>query len=1134
MIQSAKHKRLSETPSSSSQQERVKRCRKMTGSPRTIQFALLILLQLAALKLSYQASNVPFKTSFVSSSDYPVRRNGALLSMPLASVESRHQSEVSGSNFESMADEQGYLLTRSLGSYGLFRDEPNSMANLHQTDGHTQEQNHEQTSEIHVEDLIAASSAETRAGAESESPNKTITTTAATTTSTTTTPTTTTALPPATSTSPVNGSSVSTTTTQSSGSSEQSTPSNATTSTPSPVTSTATSSTTSTATVATTTAQASNSSLTPQTIGNQSASNEPPKQVDEASNLKDTQSQEDQKQSSSNRTELGPTPRSLIIEDKKTKPSLVTVVPMDEAERLTTKSLELFASNRSSGARSSICQFGEQNCGKYIVATIPVVDEKANTTRVVSEYVFLPEDSTLNFDQSVYSTTKRPIESELSLKAEHRTIDSDGDIPSPGNDDLELDYVSNPDVDSRTSAEQPRGPANRIQTTTTTKATPTAPTRAIKVPEVQRLSQTSTTAAPQSIPIASTSSAQPQQQVRMSQSTSFSVRVTSSPSSSLRKSIDQQATSGTSMSTSLPVSPKLNSMSQSTALSTTTSTTTNSPPTTRRSVLTRQNQKLLRVPEPTLAPSVSGGTNTSATSRRSTEPPRRDSPTRRAKSYAETHQHRPFFSEPTSDLRRRPGSQFSPLANGADEEEANILTRFAIPSPLSRLSASGTPSKVEDLGRRRSARVRPTQKATLEQLRSTTRVTGSRTIAELREESGRQATREASPTQTNPILQQVSSSAPGTTSTSTTTTTTSSPTTEQSVLANVTQQPAVQFTTTASARMIKSSTMTVLEPSEPKQKSSELMLTVSELDVPRQLVSRKQQQAATSEKVSTFEVAAPDSLTVKQSSRVPNLDQREQQTPNQKEREVLTLISSSASSQAKVGQFAKIEPIHSPLAGTSSRTPAKAQAKPQLSSVQSGDSSEAKLRRLIDELEASAGLEEQLARDSASNSDPVASQQASARKPTTYVASRQQQVARLERKRAPVDDGKWQPTAGEDSGAPNPSDEGASAQSSMPGLPGVDYPIHWQVPKTNFDCRNYEQSGFYADVESDCQAYHSCHKGRGGRHTFLCPNGTLFSQELLTCDWWYNVECSASKLYLAPDATNVQSTHGGLSELSVV
>lgn len=96
----------------------------------------------------------------------------------------------------------------------------------------------------------------------------------------------------------------------------------------------------------------------------------------------------------------------------------------------------------------------------------------------------------------------------------------------------------------------------------------------------------------------------------------------------------------------------------------------------------------------------------------------------------------------------------------------------------------------------------------------------------------------------------------------------------------------------------------------------------------------------------------------------------------------------------------------------------------------------------------------------------------------------------------------------------------ATNSANLPGRPGVDYPIHWQVPKTSFDCRNYDQTGFYADVESDCQAYHSCHRGRGGSHTFLCPNGTLFSQELLTCDWWYNVECSASKMYMPNENHN--------------
>ncbi|KAH7644594.1 hypothetical protein HUG17_0132 [Dermatophagoides farinae] len=32
----------------------------------------------------------------------------------------------------------------------------------------------------------------------------------------------------------------------------------------------------------------------------------------------------------------------------------------------------------------------------------------------------------------------------------------------------------------------------------------------------------------------------------------------------------------------------------------------------------------------------------------------------------------------------------------------------------------------------------------------------------------------------------------------------------------------------------------------------------------------------------------------------------------------------------------------------------------------------------------------------------------------------------------------------------------------------------------------------------------------GGKHSFLCPNGTIFSQEYLICDWWYNVKCDES------------------------
>lgn len=28
--------------------------------------------------------------------------------------------------------------------------------------------------------------------------------------------------------------------------------------------------------------------------------------------------------------------------------------------------------------------------------------------------------------------------------------------------------------------------------------------------------------------------------------------------------------------------------------------------------------------------------------------------------------------------------------------------------------------------------------------------------------------------------------------------------------------------------------------------------------------------------------------------------------------------------------------------------------------------------------------------------------------------------------------------------------------------------------------------------------------------SFLCPNGTLFHQKVMTCDWWYHVHCPSS------------------------
>ncbi|XP_055313241.1 uncharacterized protein LOC129574799 isoform X2 [Sitodiplosis mosellana] len=82
------------------------------------------------------------------------------------------------------------------------------------------------------------------------------------------------------------------------------------------------------------------------------------------------------------------------------------------------------------------------------------------------------------------------------------------------------------------------------------------------------------------------------------------------------------------------------------------------------------------------------------------------------------------------------------------------------------------------------------------------------------------------------------------------------------------------------------------------------------------------------------------------------------------------------------------------------------------------------------------------------------------------------------------------------------------------GTPGIDFPAYSVIPKTNFNCSEQRYKGFFGDPEAGCQAWHYCDLN-GGQASFLCPNGTIFSQVLLTCDWWFNVKCSATaQLYV--------------------
>ncbi|CAL1279214.1 unnamed protein product [Larinioides sclopetarius] len=79
----------------------------------------------------------------------------------------------------------------------------------------------------------------------------------------------------------------------------------------------------------------------------------------------------------------------------------------------------------------------------------------------------------------------------------------------------------------------------------------------------------------------------------------------------------------------------------------------------------------------------------------------------------------------------------------------------------------------------------------------------------------------------------------------------------------------------------------------------------------------------------------------------------------------------------------------------------------------------------------------------------------------------------------------------------------------IPGEATVDYPTFHTIPRTTFSCDEQDYNGYYADMETSCQVVHLCQDG-GVQSSFLCPNGTIFNQEKLSCQWWYKVNCANS------------------------
>ncbi|GFQ66445.1 uncharacterized protein TNCT_418731, partial [Trichonephila clavata] len=96
-------------------------------------------------------------------------------------------------------------------------------------------------------------------------------------------------------------------------------------------------------------------------------------------------------------------------------------------------------------------------------------------------------------------------------------------------------------------------------------------------------------------------------------------------------------------------------------------------------------------------------------------------------------------------------------------------------------------------------------------------------------------------------------------------------------------------------------------------------------------------------------------------------------------------------------------------------------------------------------------------------------------------------------------------------------------QSTIPGIPGVDYPLYQSVPETSFKCQNQRNPGFYGDVEAQCQVFHICQED--DRHdSFLCPVGTVFNQMNFICDWWFNFKCDDTPTFFHLNAQYYTST----------
>lgn len=73
-----------------------------------------------------------------------------------------------------------------------------------------------------------------------------------------------------------------------------------------------------------------------------------------------------------------------------------------------------------------------------------------------------------------------------------------------------------------------------------------------------------------------------------------------------------------------------------------------------------------------------------------------------------------------------------------------------------------------------------------------------------------------------------------------------------------------------------------------------------------------------------------------------------------------------------------------------------------------------------------------------------------------------------------------------------------------------------EIPKTSFSCADKQSGEYYADPDVQCQVYHICVPGVTGKLakiSFVCPNGTIFSQSSRVCSTYDRVHCPLAQRF---------------------